>query len=47
MCHCSKVTDDEDELLASCDCPAGHWVHLRTTNDRIDLRHGAAEDESH
>lgn len=28
----TKITDDEDELLAFCDYPAGHWVHLRTTN---------------
>jgi transposase-like protein len=28
----AKVTDDEDELLAFYDYPAGHWVHLRTTN---------------
>jgi len=27
-----KVTADEDELLAFYDFPAGHWVHLRTTN---------------
>ena len=28
----AKITGDEDELLAFCDYPAGHWVHLRTTN---------------
>jgi transposase-like protein len=28
----AKITDDLDELLAFCDYPAGHWVHLRTTN---------------
>jgi len=28
----AKITGDEDELLASCDYPAGHWIHLRTTN---------------
>ena len=28
----AKITDDEDELLAFYDCPAEHWVHLRTTN---------------
>ena len=28
----AKVTGDEEELLAFCDYPAGHWVHLRTTN---------------
>jgi len=28
----AKITEDEDELLAFCDYPAGHWIHLRTTN---------------
>jgi transposase-like protein len=28
----AKITDDLDELLAFFDCPAEHWVHLRTTN---------------
>ena len=28
----AKITDDEEELLAFYDYPAGHWVHLRTTN---------------
>ena len=28
----AKVTGDEEELLAFYDCPAEHWVHLRTTN---------------
>jgi transposase-like protein len=28
----AKITDDTDELLAFYDYPAGHWVHLRTTN---------------
>ena len=28
----TKITDDLDELLAFYDYPAGHWVHLRTTN---------------
>jgi len=28
----SKITDDLDQLLAFYDYPAGHWVHLRTTN---------------
>jgi putative transposase len=28
----AKITDDLDELLAFFDYPAGHWVHLRTTN---------------
>ena len=28
----AKVTDDEEELLAFYDYPAGHWVHLRATN---------------
>jgi transposase-like protein len=28
----AKITDDIDGLLAFYDYPAGHWVHLRTTN---------------
>ncbi len=28
----AKLTDDLDELLAVYDYPAGHWIHLRTTN---------------
>lgn len=28
----SKITDDQDELLAFFDFPAEHWVHLKTTN---------------
>ncbi len=28
----SKITDDQDELLAFYDFPAEHWIHLRTTN---------------
>jgi len=28
----TKITDDVEELLAFYDYPAGHWVHLRTTN---------------
>ena len=28
----AKITDDLDVLLALYDFPAGHWVHLRTTN---------------
>ena len=28
----AKVTNDLDELLAFCDYPAEHWIHLRTTN---------------
>jgi uncharacterized protein YdaU (DUF1376 family) len=43
----AKVTGDEEELLAFYDYPAEHWVHLRMTNDRVDLRHGAAADEGH
>ena len=27
-----KIIGDLDELLAFRDYPAGHWVHLRTTN---------------
>ncbi|MFD7540197.1 transposase [Streptomyces sp. NPDC059819] len=26
-----KITDDGDGLLAFCDSPAEHWIHLRTT----------------
>jgi len=28
----AKITDDLAELLAFCDYPCKHWVHLRTTN---------------
>jgi transposase-like protein len=28
----AKITDDLDQLLAFCDYPAEHWMHLRTTN---------------
>jgi putative transposase len=28
----AKITDDLDVLLAFYDCPAEHWIHLRTTN---------------
>ena len=28
----AKITGDLDQLLAFYDYPAGHWVHLRTTN---------------
>ncbi|WP_457030751.1 IS256 family transposase [Kitasatospora sp. P5_F3] len=28
----TKITDDAEELLAFCDFPAEHWIHLRTTN---------------
>jgi transposase-like protein len=28
----AKITDDVEELLAFYDCPAEHWIHLRTTN---------------
>jgi transposase-like protein len=28
----AKITDDADQLLAFCDYPCEHWVHLRTTN---------------
>src|SRR5216683_523540 len=28
----AKITDDLGQLLAFYDCPAEHWVHLRTTN---------------
>jgi Transposase, Mutator family len=28
----TKITEDEEELLAFCDYPAQRWIHLRTTN---------------
>lgn len=28
----AKITGDLDQLLAFYDYPAGHWIHLRTTN---------------
>ncbi len=42
----AKITEDEEELLAFCDYPAEHWVHLRTTN-RIYFCHGQAADQGH
>lgn len=27
-----KLVKDRTALLAFCDFPAGHWVHIRTTN---------------
>ena len=32
----AKITDDAGELLAFYDYPAGHWVHLRTTNPWVE-----------
>ena len=43
----AKITDDADELLAFYDYPAGHWAHLRTTNPRVNLRHGPAPHQDH
>ena len=43
----AKITDDLDELLAFFDYPAEHWVHLRTANLRVDLRHRAAPNQGH
>lgn len=43
----AKITDDLDELLAFYDYPAEHWVHLRTTNDRVDLRHRPPPHQTH
>jgi transposase-like protein len=39
-----KIISDLDELLAFCDYPAGHWVHLRTTNrsSQLSRRSGTA-----
>ena len=41
----AKITDDLDELLAFYDFPAEHWIHLRTTNHRVDLRDRPAPHE--
>jgi transposase-like protein len=43
----AQITDDRDELVAFFDYPAEHWIHLRTTNDRIDLRHRPASHKGH
>jgi transposase-like protein len=43
----AKITDDLEELLAFYNFPAEHWVHLRTTNHRIDLHHGPAPQQDH
>jgi transposase-like protein len=33
----AKITGDLDQLLAFYDYPAGHWIHLRTTNPMVIL----------
>ena len=44
----AKITDDLDQLLAFYDCPAEHWVHLRTTNPiEFDLRDRKAQKQDH
>jgi transposase-like protein len=43
----AKITDDLDQLLAFYDYPAEHWIHLRTTNPRVHLRHGPAPYQGH
>ena len=40
-----KIISDPGRLLASCDYPAEHWVHLRTTNARVNFRHRQAPDQ--
>ena len=37
-----SVSDKRSVVLA-----AEHWIHLRTTNDGIDLRHRTVENQSH
>jgi hypothetical protein len=36
-----KITDDVAALLAFYDFPAGHWIHLRTTNPGVGVLHVA------
>ena len=43
----AKITDDLDVLLAFYDYPAEHWIHLRTTNPIVHLRHRQASPASH
>jgi transposase-like protein len=43
----AKVTGDVNGLVAFYDYPAQHWVHLRTTNPIVDLRHGPSPHENH
>jgi hypothetical protein len=31
----AKITDKPDELLAFFDFPAEHWIHLKTTDERV------------
>ena len=31
----AKITDKPEELLAFFDFPAEHWIHLKTTDERI------------
>jgi transposase-like protein len=33
----AKITDDLDQLLAFYDYPCEHWVHLRTTDENVNL----------
>jgi putative transposase len=42
----AKIVDDTEQLLAFYDFPAEHWVHLKTSNDRIHLRDRAAANQS-
>jgi Transposase, Mutator family len=43
----AKITDDAAQLLAFYDFPAEHWVHLRTTNPRVNFRDGPAPEQGH
>jgi hypothetical protein len=31
----AKITDDKEPLLAFYDFPAEHWIHVKTTNERV------------
>jgi len=40
-----KLADALRVLLRFCDYPAEYWLHLKTSNHRVDLLDGQTEDE--
>ena len=43
----AKIVDELDVLLEFYNYPAEHWVHLRTTNPGVDVRHRPAPHQGH
>ena len=41
------LVSDREALLTHVDVPAEHWLHIRTTNPGVSLRHGAAAPAGH